>query len=108
MGKPARTLTLAIESLLTLKRWMVIKPGSGCARNRKGDFYRIGQPGVSDIIAWKPKPGGGVYLICCEVKAGKDRVSDAQSAWLGKAAAQGAFCIVARSCEDVEQRLQEL
>ena len=100
MAKPARQLTLAVETLLQFNGWLVWKNGASALRI--GDrFVRTGTAGVPDLMACR-----GGQLLCVEIKAGKDRLSAAQSDWLLKAKQHGAIVIVAHHIEDVSTYLE--
>ena len=69
----------------------------------KGEhFVVMGTVGLPDLMAFKQG-----RLLACEVKYGKDRVSEKQQAWLDSLSAHGAIVCVARCLDDVLQALKD-
>lgn len=75
--------------------------GSGNARSR---FVRFGEKGSADIFAIAPPDG---KFIGIEVKAGKDKMSEAQVQWHLEVRAMGGVTIEARSIDDVISYFQD-
>ena len=95
MAKPAQILTRAIRDYLGMTGWLSWKNQSGGFRVE--DRYIAGQQaGLPDLMAVK-----NGRLLCIEVKAGRDRLTDHQTAWLANAQAHGAIVIVAHSVDEV-------
>lgn len=70
-----------------------------------GRMIRFGVPGVSDILGVVTMPDGCGRILCIEVKAGRDRVSDKQASFLRMIRTHGGIAIVARG---VDEALAEL
>jgi len=60
-------------------------------------FIKFQEAGLPDLMAVKRG-----QLLCVEVKAGKDRLSPAQTEWLIQAKQHGAIVCVANCVEDVQ------
>lgn len=67
MGKPARSLTQDIKTLLAAHGWFVWKGGTVGAKNSQGQFYQAGTKGSPDLFALR-----NGQLVGLEIKAGKD------------------------------------
>lgn len=61
-------------------------------------------PGISDIIGFHKKTG---RFIACEIKAGKDRLSDEQIEFLKNVNDAGGVGMVVRTIDDLEKFLKE-
>jgi len=92
MGKEESIITSQIRQYLTLKRVFHWKVWQGLGS----------QPGVSDIIGiFRGRP------LAIEVKTKKGRVSEHQENFLNNFRENGGIAIIARSVDDVIQKLQE-
>lgn len=100
MGKPASILTKAVVAILAANGWFVWKGGGGCARNKQGDWFRIGAVGAPDLYAIK---GGETLFI--EIKAGKDRLSPAQESFKEQVEKHGGDYLVVHHLEDMIEYL---
>ena len=101
MSTPSRDLEHAIRDYLTLKRWLVWKNSAGII-GRGGRLFKAGTVGLPDLMALRDG-----RLLCIEVKAGKDTLRDDQVRWLADAEKHGALTVVARSLQDVIDRLEK-
>ena len=100
---PAQQLTHAIKDYLTLKGWLVWKNSAGARKIEGGRFVKWGQVGLPDIMAIRKS-----VILACKVKAGKDRLSPEQQAWLDALAAHGAISVVARNVDDVMKAIGDI
>lgn len=93
------TLLLRIPQEFQARVW---RRSVGAAFNPAGHMMRYGLPGEADIDGIIGPNG---RRLAIEVKAGKDRLSEEQQAFLKMITAMGGIAIVAR---DVETTLTEL
>lgn len=74
---------------------------SGALRDHSGRLVRYGLPGSPDVLACI-----GGHFIGVECKVGRDRQSDRQQRFAAAMARAGGIYILARSVEDVADRLR--
>lgn len=68
---------------------------------KASQFIRFGFPGMPDVLGQLP----GGRLLAIEVKRPSGKVTDDQAAFLEKAGHYGALAFVARSVDDVLERI---
>lgn len=68
---------------------------------KASQFIRFGFPGMPDVLGQLP----GGRLLAIEVKRPSGKVTDDQAAFLEKAGRSGALAFVARSVDDVLERI---
>lgn len=80
----------------------------GTFQTLDGRPVKIGQPGVSDCIGWRPlvitqeMVGQQIaQFVACEVKAARGRATEQQKQFLAVVEQAGGVAVVARSAEDV-------
>ena len=103
----ANALTRHVIEYLTILGCKAWRNQSGALKvegkgNARGRYVRFGQKGSADILAVLPPLG---RLIAVEIKAGKDRIRPEQQAWLDEIESKGGISIVARSIDDVMERI---
>jgi len=98
----ANTLTKHALRILDLKGWDVWRQNNGGVYDPTRKVFRQGSstPGISDIIGFHKKTG---QFIACEVKVGKDKLSDEQRIFLQRVARAGGIGIECRKIEDLDQ-----
>ena len=111
------SLVTAILDYLRLRNIPAWRQNTGAMRvgNRYVRFGEAGQPDVmgilpaSDHVERVYGPDAALYtagrLLCIEAKTGKGRLSADQRAWLARAEAAGALCLVARSLDELREAL---
>jgi hypothetical protein len=62
-------------------------------------------PGISDILGFNRKTG---LFMACEVKSGKDELSDDQEQFLEEVKQAGGIALVVRNNDDIEKLNREL
>lgn len=91
---------LHLLELLGIPHW---RANTGAAK--LGDRYvRFGEKGQPDILGILPPNG---RLLCVECKSATGRLRESQSAWLERAGAAGALCVVARSVDVLMDALRK-
>lgn len=68
-------------------------------------FVRFGPPGLSDIIGIIGPHG---RMVCIEIKAGNDRMSDIQNSFRDMVLKMGGVHIIGRSVEQVMAELEQI
>ena len=76
MPTPAQKLTKAARDLFHAHGWVTFKCAAGMVQNKSGRMVVFGTVGAPDFVAIK-----GQRYVCCEVKAGGDRLSPNQVAF---------------------------
>ena len=96
MRKPERETTPEIIKWLQSQGCIAWRQNSGSVRvgSRTINMGGKGQPDIMGIL-----PGGRFLAI--ENKSNGSAVAPEQVSWMEKARAQGAYCFIARSLEDV-------
>lgn len=105
---PIKTNALTKEALriLNLKGFRVWRQNNTGVWDEKIQSYRASENnlhGVSDIIGYHKRTG---QFIACEIKAGKDILSQAQKIFLADVANSGGVALVVRTTEDLEEFLK--
>lgn len=97
----ANTLTKHVIKLLDLKGFNVWRQNNGAVYDEKKKCFRKNSatPGISDIIGYHRKTG---QFIACEIKAGKDKLSEDQRLFLERVNRSGGIGIEVRRIEDLE------
>ena len=97
---PANALTAAILDLLTLEHCTVWRQNNGGVYDPTRQVFRAGSstPGIADVLGYH-RPSG--RFVAVEVKAGKDKLSAAQTAFLAEVTAAGGFACVGRDVAQV-------
>lgn len=88
--------------------WRLIRFQVGTFMTLDGRPVKIGTPGVSDCIGWRPVTitqdmvgQTMAQFVACEVKAARGRLSPEQRQFLDVVQRAGGVAIVARSADDV-------
>jgi VRR-NUC domain len=94
-------LTKNALRVLDLNGFNVWRQNNGAVYDRKVGAFRKNSstPGISDIIGFHKKTG---QFIACEIKNGKDRLSNEQVIFLELVKKSGGISIVIRSNDDLE------
>ena len=95
-----------IKAFLESKGFLMINCASGAIRTQKGNFFRTGEVGLSDLIGLIPDNSGRVVFI--EVKQGKNKQSEGQKIFEQKVKNLGGIYFVAYGIEDVIKNLKEI
>lgn len=105
-GISANALTRHSLRILTLKGYHVWRQNNGGVYDPTIKKFRKNSstPGISDIIGFHKKTG---RFIACEIKAGKDRLSDEQIEFLKNVNDAGGVGMVVRTIDDLEKFLKE-
>jgi VRR-NUC domain len=98
----ANVLTKHTIRILDLKGFHVWRQNNGAVYDAKFNGYRKGSstPGISDVIGFHKRTG---QFIACEIKAGKDTVSDDQQLFIDKVNRSGGIGMVVKCIEDLEK-----
>jgi hypothetical protein len=91
------------QQWLTLHGWAWWRANCGAVKVGKR-LVRFGTPGQPDLFALIPPHG---RLACLELKGAGGRLRPEQRAWLARAEAAGALCVVVRSVEDLVAGLRQ-
>lgn len=106
MSKITNANQLTQYALKVLRRagYFVWRQNNGGLYDQKLGRYRSNSstPGISDIIGFHAESG---KVIACEIKAGKDRLSKEQSAFLEAVRAAGGVALVVRHADDLKHLL---
>lgn len=99
----ANDLTRIVQRMATERGGRLFRNNTGRLRDGRGTWIHFGIPtkGGSDLIGWMP----GARFTAIEIKAGKDRLSPEQSAWLAAVRDAGGIAGVVRTVEDAETLL---
>lgn len=98
-SSPANALTKAALRYLDLNGWKVWRSNQIPAQTKDGRYRRFaGLHGVSDIIGFSR---ADARFLACEIKAGKDRLSQEQCGFRDAVIASGGVWVEARSLDDV-------
>ena len=94
-------LTQAALRILIIKGYNVWRNNNGGVYDAKFKGYRANSstPGISDILGYHKHTG---QIIACEIKAGKDKLSAAQTIFLNDVNNAGGIGVVVRCLEDLE------
>lgn len=105
-GISANALTKNSLRVLSLKGYHVWRQNNGGVFDPKLKRFRANSstPGISDIIGFHKKTG---RFIACEIKAGKDRLSDEQKEFLKNVNNAGGIGMVVRTIDDLENFLKQ-
>lgn len=100
----ANQLTQYALKVLRLAGYFVWRQNNGGVYDAKLGRYRANSatPGVSDIMGFHAQTG---RIIACEIKAGKDRLSDAQVDFLAAVETAGGAALVVRHADDLKSYL---
>lgn len=105
-GISSNALTKHSLRVLSLKGYHVWRQNNGGVYDPTIKKFRKNSstPGISDIIGFHKKTG---RFIACEIKAGKDTLSDEQIEFLKNVNESGGIGIVVRTIGDLENFLQQ-
>ena len=92
----------AILEYLWFNRILAWRNNTGGMTDKRGHFYRFGKKGSGDIFCVLP---GGKF-VSIEVKSAKGRVRESQKEFMKEVNEQGALAFVARSIDDVREKLE--
>lgn len=97
----ANALTAHALRILDLKGFHVWRQNNGGVYDPVKKVFRAGSstPGISDILGFHRLTG---VIIACEIKAGKDRLSEEQETFLANVKRAGGIAIVIRTTDDIE------
>lgn len=107
-GKKKRVLFISANALtkhalriLDLKGFKVWRQNNGGVWDPGKKVFRANSstPGISDILGFHRRTG---VFIACEIKAGKDKLSNEQEMFLKSVERSGGFALVIRTIEDLE------
>lgn len=95
-------LTKAALRILDLKGFHVWRQNNAGVYNNEKKVWRANSstPGISDIIGFRRING---QFLACEIKAGRDKLSDHQIDFLDAVKKAGGLAIVIRTMDDVEK-----
>lgn len=101
-GISANALTKHALRILSLKGYHVWRQNNGGVYDPTIKKFRKNSstPGISDIIGFHKKTG---RFIACEIKAGRDRLSDEQIEFLKNVNESGGIGMVVRTIDDLEK-----
>lgn len=105
-GISANALTKHSLRVLSLKGYHVWRQNNAGVYDPGLKRFRANSstPGISDVIGFHRKTG---RFIACEIKAGKDRLSDEQIEFLKNVNESGGIGIVVRTIDDLEKFMEE-
>jgi hypothetical protein len=107
MSVRAERETDVVRAVLTylrvVRRWPAWRNNSGAVRLGKR-FIRFGEVGSADVLAVIPPAG---RLLAVEAKAGGNRTTPAQAAWLQLVTDAGGLALVVRSVDDLAEQLRQ-
>ena len=103
---PANCLTKAVIQLLTLRGFHVWRQNNGGVWDPTRQMFRANSstPGISDVLGYHLATG---RIAAVEVKAGKDKLSPDQTAFLAGIQRAGGFACCGRDVGQVEAELKE-
>jgi hypothetical protein len=106
-GPSANDLTKSALRILKLKGFKCWRQNNAGVYDAKLEAYRAGSatPGISDILGFNRKTG---LFMACEVKSGKDELSDDQEQFLEEVKQAGGIALVVRNNDDIEKLNREL
>ena len=101
MKTTANILTTQALRILDLKGWHVWRQNNGGVWDPTKKVFRRNSstPGISDILGFHRQTG---KIIAVEIKAGKDRLSEPQKAFLDEVEKSGGVALVIRTTDDIE------
>lgn len=88
----ANAVTNAVISYLTLRGAYVWRNSTGALKKDDGRLLRFGKVGAADVLGCL----GDGRLIACEIKVGRDRLSDAQRDFKEQVQARGGIYVICR------------
>lgn len=97
----ANALTKQALRILSLKGFHVWRQNNGGVYDPVKKCFRANSstPGISDVLGFNKKTG---VIIACEIKAGKDKLSKEQEAFLLMVKESGGIALVIRTTNDIE------
>ena len=97
----ANALTAHALRILDLKGFHVWRQNNGGVYDPVKKVFRANSstPGIPDILGFHRKTG---VIIACEIKAGRDTLSDEQEAFLQAVRDAGGIALVIRTMDDIE------
>ncbi|HEU4903185.1 MAG TPA: VRR-NUC domain-containing protein [Flavisolibacter sp.] len=100
-GPSANALTKQALRILDLKGFQVWRQNNGGVYDPAKGVFRRGSatPGISDILGFHRRTG---LIVAAEIKAGRDRLSEAQEEFLAAVKAAGGLALVIRTTDDIE------
>lgn len=103
----ANVLTKQALRMLDLKGYQVWRQNNGGVYDPTLKVFRSNSstPGISDIIGFHRKTS---RFLACEIKAGKDRLSDEQELFLENVRKAGGIALVIRTNDDIESLSKSL
>lgn len=103
----ANSLKKSILKVLNLCGYKAWRQNNGAVYDAKKKVFRRNSSfaGVPDVIGFCKRTG---VFIAVEIKAGKDRLSDAQEDFLNEASASGCLTFIISSSSDIERMQKEL
>ncbi len=95
-------LTKQALRVLDLKGYEVWRQNNAAVYDTKIEKFRANSstPGIVDIIGYQRKTG---IFVACEIKAGKDRLSQDQINFLNRVSINGGLAMVVRTTDHLEQ-----
>jgi hypothetical protein len=100
-GPSSSVLTKAALKMLDLAGFQVWRQNNAGVYDNEKEVWRANSstPGISDILGFRRSNG---QFLACEIKAGRDRLSDDQIAFLDGVKEAGGVAIVIRTMDDIE------
>lgn len=103
----ANVLTKHTLRVLNMKGYHAWRQNNGAVYDPALKQFRRNSstPGIPDVLGFHSKTG---RFVCAEIKAGKDRLSKEQKAFMFAAAAAGCMTFVIKTSDDIDNMAKAL